>query len=300
MPPADEPGFPCLPMFGGEINELFLQALATGTSMLTVSTQLRDGVMSSGVAMLGDSSAQAQIATQVATSRGTLKAELVSQGLLQATIENFQLLPFMNSTLQLCFVGPMLAGGTLQNMLLTPVGMLQTLVNTGGQMSAEFLTGFSPSDNSQVMIGAHAWGLPGLLCGYKAAMEWQNVQLDGEDLVASSAVTLACTRPFVAADGTRCATVDPTVSLSVFARTSPTTSLAASIERAPKKGVTLTAGGTRQISDSARIRGKWGTTGLMAVALEVAGERSQLSLVTEISSSGPLNPKFGATLNLSP
>jgi hypothetical protein len=299
MPAADEPGFPCLPMFGGEIGELF-NSLNTGQSMLTIATQLREGVMSSGVAMIGENSAQAQIATQVATSRGTLKAELVSQGLLQATIENFQLLPILNSTLQLCFVGPMLAGGTLMNMLVTPVGMLQTYVNTGGQMSAEFLTGAQPTETSQVMLGAHMWGVPGLACGYKYAVEFQSMQIQGDELVGSSAVTLAVTRPQVDAAGSRVAEVDPTVSLSVFARTSATNSVAASIDRHPKHGTHLTAGGTRQLSESSRLRGKWGTQGLLAVALELAGEKSQLSLVTEVATSGPLNPKFGCTLNLAP
>ena len=299
MPPADEPGFLCLPMFGGEIGELF-NSLTTGQSMLTVATQLREGVMSSGVAMLGDTSAQAQIATQVATSRGTLKAELVSQGLLQATIENFPLLPILDSTLQLCFVGPMLAGGTLINTLLTPVGRLQAFVNTGGQMSAEFLTGAPTGETSQLMLGAHMWGVPGLMCGYKTALEFQSMNIQGEELLGSTSVTLAVTRPLVDAAGSRLAEVDPTLSLSVFARTSALNSVAASIERHPKNGIHLTAGGTRQLSESSRLRGKWGTQGLLAMALEVAGERSQLSLVTEVSTAGPLNPKFGATLNLSP
>ena len=85
-------------------------------------------------------SAQAQIAKWLAASRGTLKVELLSQGLLRATIiENFRLLLILNSTLQLCFVGPMLPGSTLMNLLVTPVGVLQTYVNT---------------ETSQVMLGA--------------------------------------------------------------------------------------------------------------------------------------------------
>ena len=42
------------------------------------------------------------------------------------------------------------------------------------------------------------------------------------------------------------------------------------------------------------------TTGLLAMALELAGDKSSLTLVTEVNSSGALNPKFGATLSLSP
>ena len=144
------------------------------------------------------------------------------------------------------------------------------------------------------------WGVPGLMCGYKTALEFQSMNIQGEELLGSTSVTLAVTRPLVDAAGSRLAEVDPTLSLSVFARTSALNSVAASIERHPKNGIHLTAGGTRQLSESSRLRGKWGTQGLLAMALEVAGERSQLSLVTEVSTAGPLNPKFGATLNLSP
>ena len=45
---------------------------------------------------------------------------------------------------------------------------------------------------------------------------------------------------------------------------------------------------------------KWGTSGVLALALEVAGEQSSLTLVSEVKTSGALRPKFGATLSLSP
>ena len=113
-------------------------------------------------------------------------------------------------------------------------------------------------------------------------------------------ITLACTMPFVEANGTPLAAYDPSFSLSAFQRISPTNSIATSIESSPKSGVHLTAGGTRQLSESARLRGKWGTRGVLALALEVAGEKSSLTLVSEMSSSGSLAPRFGATLSLSP
>ena len=61
----------------------------------------------------------------------------------------------------------------------------------------------------------------------------------------------------------------------------------------------MTVGGTRQVTDHTRLRGKWSTTGVLALALEVAGEKSSVQLTTEVNTvSG--EPKFGATINLSP
>ena len=194
MPPADESGFPMLPMFGGEISELY-NSLSAAQSVVSLSTSVRDGVMTSGMAMLGESGSQAQVGTQLMTSRGTLKADLISAGMLQTTIEGFPPLSFLNLNLQLAFVPQGLAGGVLQSMLLTPVGMVMSSINTGGQMSCEFITGGAPSETSQVMLGAHWWGLPGLLGGCKAAMEFQHMVLDkDENPVASSAVCRALSR----------------------------------------------------------------------------------------------------------
>lgn len=106
--------------------------------------------------------------------------------------------------------------------------------------------------------------------------------------------------PFVAADGAPLSEKDPSWSLSVFQRLSATNTLAASLERTPKSGTHLSAGGTRQLSDTARLRGKWGTNGLLALALEMAGERSSLALVSEVHCSGALSPKFGASLSVQP
>ena len=255
MPPADESGFPSLPMFGGEINELF-SSLSAAQSVFSLNTALRDGVMTSGMAMLSENASQAQVGTQLQTSRGTLKAELVSQGMLQTSFEGFSPLPFVNLNTQLAFVPAGLAGGVLQTMLLTPVGVVMGCVNTGAQMSCEVITGAQPSPTSQVMLGCHWWGMPGLLGGVKASLEVQNMVLvekeegpqpqppppptdkeappaaDKEQtLIGSSAVTLAVTAPFVSADGTKLDSLDPSLSLSVFQRISPTNSLAASIDR---------------------------------------------------------------------
>jgi len=303
MPPADEPGFPPLPMFGGEANELF-NSMSAAQSVFSLSTALRDGVMTSGTSILSENSSQAQVGTQLVTSRGTLKAELVSAGMLQTTVEGFQPLSFVNMNLQLAFFPTGLAGGVLQTMLLTPVGMALASMNTGGQISGEFITGGQTSATSQVMLGCHVWGTPLVrgACGVKAALEVQHMVLDEKEEmpVASSALTLACTAPFVAADGTKLSALDPSMSLSVFQRLSPLHSVAVSIERAPKDGIHLTAGGTRQLSDSARLRGKWGTQGVLAFALEMAGEKSSLTFTTELKTEGALAPKFGAQLSMTP
>ena len=261
MPPADESGFPSLPMFGGEINELF-SSLSAAQSVFSLNTALRDGVMTSGMAMLSENASQAQVGTQLQTSRGTLKAELVSQGMLQTSFEGFSPLPFLNLNTQLAFVPAGLAGGVLQTMLLTPVGVVMGCVNTGAQMSCEVITGAQPSPTSQAMLGCHWWGMPGLLGGVKASLELQHMVLTEKEegpqpqppppteagsptvdkeappaaekeqtLIGSSAVTLSMTAPFVAADGTKLESLNPSLSLSVFQRISPTNSLAASIER---------------------------------------------------------------------
>ena len=70
------------------------------------------------------------------------------------------------------------------------------------------------------------------------------------------------------------------------------------IERTPKS-IHLTAGGSREVAPGAKLRGKWGTTGILAMALELSGDKSQLTFATEVNSIGPLNPKFGLNLNLS-
>lgn len=213
MPPANESGFPMLPMFGQEASELFNQACATGTSLFTMGTALREGVMMSGVGVIGEASS-AQVGTQVATPMGVLKAEVVSAGVLQTALEGFAPLPFLNFNTQLAFVPAGLAGGVLQSVMLTPVGMVMACANTGGQLSAEFLTGAAipnfansmapeeakggaptdkdaPTSSSQLLLGAHVWGLPGLLGGVKTAIEWQHAHVTAdEELLGASSVTL--------------------------------------------------------------------------------------------------------------
>jgi hypothetical protein len=147
MPPANEPGFPACGMFAGEIGELF-NSLSAAQSILAIAAAPREGVMTSATAVHSEQGSQAQVGTQLATPYGVLKAELVSQGVLQTTFEQFQPLPFLNCSLQLAFMGPMLAGGALSTMMLTPVGMLMSSVNPMGQMSAEFITGASPTSGS--------------------------------------------------------------------------------------------------------------------------------------------------------
>ena len=109
--------------------------------------------------------------------------------MVNVSLEGFQPLPFLNCNLQLAFVPAGLAGGVLQTMMLTPVGMVMSCLNTGGQMSCELITGAQPSPTSQVMLGCHFWGMPGLLGGVKTAIELQHMVVDSqENLTASSSV----------------------------------------------------------------------------------------------------------------
>ena len=55
------------------------------------------GVVTSGMAMLSREQSQAQVSTQIETSRGVLKAELASQGMLQTSFEGFAPLPAPSS-----------------------------------------------------------------------------------------------------------------------------------------------------------------------------------------------------------
>ena len=134
------------------------------------------------------------------------------------------------------------------------------------------------------------------------AIEFAHTVVEGEALKASSTITLACTAPFVTAKGEPLEERDPSFSLTAFQRLTPSNTLAATIERTPGEGIQMTAGGTRQMTEHTRLRGKWGTSGILALALEVASEKSSLTLTTELDCSGAagLSPKFAATLNLSP
>ena len=266
--------------FGGETGELW-QAL-TAQTMLMINSSPTDGVNTSGMAILGAEQTHVQVGSQLLTSRGAVKAELMSNGMLQTSLEGFSPLPFTQFNTQLAFVPAGLAGGVVQGMLMTPVGMLMGCANTGGQLSSELLTGMQPSPTSQLLLGVHTWGIPGLRCGTKIALEWQvhrmatnahGEPLTDEPPLASSTVTLACTSPAVTASGAPLTHPERSASLSIFHRLSAAHSLAATLEWPAKAEGQLTIGGTRQISERARVRGKWGTSGVLAFALEVAGEK---------------------------
>jgi len=187
-------------------------------------------------------------------------------------------------------------------MIPTPIGMVVGSANAMGQLSVEALTGFQPAENHSLMLGAHAWGLPGLLGGVKTALEWRHDAVDDEQRpVSGSSIVLACTSPFVSASGAPLAASARSVSLSVTQRLKMDHSLNASIDWATDGKVQMAAGGTRMISDSTRLRGKWGTTGVLALALETAVDKSSVNLVAEINAlpGQPLAPKFGATVSLS-
>jgi len=136
----------------------------------------------------------------------------------------------------------------------------------------------------------------------KGALELQQTQLDPSTKapMASSSITLTATAPLVSPEGNPLAQLDPAWSLAFFQRLSPANSVAASIERSASSGTHMTAGGTRQIGPGTRLRGKWGTTGVLALALEVAGDRSSITFVSEVRTVGALSPRFGATVNLAP
>ena len=301
-PPANESGFPALPMFGGEIGELFNSL--SPQMMVMLNSSPREGVLTNAMAMLGAESSQGTVGTTLITNHGALKAELISHGMLQASFEGFSPLPFVQLNTQLAFLPQGLAGGVLQGVMVSPIGMLMGCANTGGQLSAELLTAVQTPGEGQLMFGVHTWGVPGLRCGYKAALEFQHQLVDGEELLGSSAITLACTSPFVSADGAPLAEPERSVSLSAFHRTSKNHAVCASVDWPAKSatGGSMTLGGTRQLSDTLRLRGKWGTTGILALALEVSGEKSSVTLVAETSTlpNATAPPKFGATVVLSP
>ena len=191
-----------------------------------------------------------------------------------------------------------LAGGALQAVVMTPVGVLLGSANLFGQMCAEIITGGAPSESTQLMLGAHLWGQPGAFGGAKVAAELQHAVMDGEELVGTSAITLAATRPCVKADGSPAQTSG---SLSIAYRPSADYSLATSIERTPGGNHVLTAGGTRSLDGGKRLKGRVTTDGILALALDVAAEASSLTLCAELGLTPSAPPaRFGATISLSP
>lgn len=301
MPPANEPGAAMLPMFERDLGE-WLQGFSTQT-LITAATSPRDGVTTSALGVFGSEQSHMQLGTQVETERfGVFKADLMPQGMLQTTMEGFSPLPFLGLNTQLAFVSQGFAGGVLQTMLMTPIAMISATANTASQLSAEAFTAFQPGPSSQVMLGAHAWGLPGIFCGHKVALEWQHREMDGEKLVAMSTVALACTSPVVAASGAPLATPQRSVTMSAVHRLSEKASLSASLDLPANGDGSMKLGGSRQLSESTRLRGMYGTRGVLALALEMAADHSTVNLAAEFNTKAGagLAPKFGATISLSP
>jgi len=288
-PPLDEPGFPALPMFAGDYNEIINAVAPQRLAML--SSSLMEGVGLNGVAVFGGQP-QGQLGVSYQTRLGVLKAEMLSLGVLQTTLEGFQPLPFTQFTAQVAFC-PGGAMGVGQAVIMTPVGILMGSGNLGGQLSGELLTGFSPGEGSQVLIGGHVWGLPGTYGGCKAAIEWQQAILkqDGEP-ISSGTITLAVTRPY---------TGQTSASLSVSQRTSDNTVLVASVEGRSQADPVIAFGGSRQLGSN-RLRGRYSTNGLLGLALDVCSDRSVLSLIAQVDSTPgkSLSPSFGATVQLMP
>jgi len=289
-----------LQMFGGDYAEL-MQSL-TPMKMLTCSSQPIEGVMTSGLAMFGANQSHMQVGTQTFTPYGALKAELMANGMLQTSLEQFTLLggALMFNT-QLAWSGMQLAGGVVQGIMGIPLGMVMGSANTGGQTSAEMIMAvpLNEAGNSGLMLGVHSWQLLGQRCGLKGALEWKYEEMDGEQSLSQTNVALACTRPSVQADGSPLAEPELTTSLSVAHKTAAKHSLLAALDWAPQKEGVMTLGGTRQLTDATRLRGKWNTTGVLALALEVAGDKSSLSFTTEWDTTRG-EPNFGVTINLSP
>lgn len=300
MPPRDEPGFPSLPFFAAGANELF-QTL-TPTRMLTMSCSVRDSMATTVMAMQNQGQTAGQLGLQYASPLGMLKLEGASQGLVNVTLEGFQPLPILSLNTTLGFVGGMLGCGELRSVLMTPVGMLMGMANIYGQMGAEFFTALQPKEGHQLLVGAHVWGLPGLYGGVKCAAEWTREVVVAEELQSQCSITAAVTRPYLSNDGSPGV---PSYSLTVCHRPNAESTLALQYEGTPGKegapaGV-LTLAGARQLSEAQRLKARWNTQGLLALALEQAGQKHMLSFIGEVDTSPNatgLSPKFGVNLQL--
>ena len=160
-PPLDEPGFPALGMFGGEVNELFgaeppagqcpiccacthLTSAAHGSRgwflisvrpfgagalhpqrIVQFSCNLRENMMMRGMGMLSNGGTNATLGVQrmMGPNGPMLSAEAISQGVVQLGCEGLSPLPILQLNTQLAFM-PYLCGGMANAMLLTPVGPL--------------------------------------------------------------------------------------------------------------------------------------------------------------------------------
>jgi len=296
-PPLDEPGFPMLPMFKGELGEWINTTSPAKLAMLGLS--LREGLNLSSMGMLQDGGGgMAQAGLTYQTRFGALKAEMISQGVLQTTLEGFTPLPCMQVTTQLAFMPQGFAGGAMNTVIMSPVGAVMLSANLGGQLSAEFVTGAQPfGEMSQLMVGAHVWGLPGAYGGTKMAVEYMQAVPGADDEPPSrvGTITAEVTRPRAGSpNGT-------SGSLSVCHNLGNSNALNASFEVSAQGERLLSMGGSKQLAPSARLKGRVATNGLLSLALQLESAASQLTLQSEVdSTSGSTRPpRFGATISLS-
>ena len=265
--------------------------------MFTISCAVRDSLSGTAMGMQNQGQTAGQLGLQYASPLGMLKAEMMSQGMVNVSLEGFQPLPAMQLNTQLGFVGGMLACGELKSVLMTPVGLLMGSANVFGQMSAEFFTGLSPAEGHQLMLGTHVWGLPGTFGGVKVAAEWTTEVVVAEELQSQCAITAAVTRPYLSNDGSPGV---PSFSLTACNRPDAETTLALQYDRGAQGGV-LTLAGARQLSETQRLKARWSTQGLLGVALEQAGQKHMISFIGEVDTSpaaAGLSPKFGVNLQL--
>ena len=297
MPPREESAFPSLPWAAGGVNELFDGV--TPKTLFQAQVSVRDGLTSQGMGMMQGPAAFGQVGLQYASPLGNLKADLISQGVVNLSLDGFQPLPIMQLNTQLSFMSGMLVGGQLYSVLFTPVGVMTGGANLYGQLSGEFFTGIQPASypGNQVMLGVHTWGMPGIFGGYKAAIEWSREVVVNDELQAQCAVTAAVTKPYLMNDG------EPgthSFTLSAYHRMSESSLLAVQVEGGAQ-GSVMSTGRSRQLSEAQRLMARWTTQGILGLALEQSGEKSVLSLCGEVDSTPgrPLNPKFGVTLQMS-
>jgi len=292
-PPLDEPGFPSLPMFKGELNE-WINA-TTPQRLAMVSLGLREGLGLSGMGMLADDgNGMLQSGLTYGTRFGALKAEVVSQGVLQTTLEGFMPLPFLQLTTQLAFMPQGLAGGAMQSVLMSPIGAIIGSANLGGQLSAELLLPLQPfGEDSQLLLGANAWGLPGAWGGSKFAVEYTQAEptADGSMPTRIGTVTAEVTRPRAGSPN------GVSGSLSACQQLGGGDALNATFEVTPRGERVLSMGGSKQVARGVRLRGRTASNGLLALALQMEREAAQLTVAAEVDTTpAGRPPRFGATL----
>jgi len=300
-PPLDEPGFPALQMFMGDVNEI-IHSLAPHR-MVQFSCGLRENVSMRGMGMLTGSGTNAQLSVNAQTSRGNFSAEAISQGVVQLAAE-LNPLPIMQLSTQLAFM-PFLCGGQASAVLMTPVGPLFGHANLMGQLSAELLAGAPLSETSQLMVGVHGWGKPGTLGGVKAGVEYQHVVLQDEQLKSMSTISLLCTAPRPQGPGAKAA---PSWSFAASKKWMDNC-MFSSFDVSPDGEATLTAGGTRKIDESTTLKGTYNSKSVLGLALEMAGnkntplvgEKANVTLTCNVDTAAnkPLSPKVGAILQFS-